>query len=1703
MKIQKLLLCLLALALVAAFAVPMVFAAEEDINLMYDDRKELSSLVDATGDVVISNEVVTSNQVGSTTKDEHVLVYQDGVLYAVGTGTATLTVGEKSYNVTVSPAPISLFMITGHSIGAGQEGNGTQSVVVEAGQAYSSYHQNSLDVTQVDGYGLGWGSENRVGVSGVMRWDSYGQLDSFAPGEGGNTGSGSGFAYRWNQLTGEKVWVINIAIGGSCINEWLPGTTGHNTSYDRDYYSQTISKFTYAQTILKNEVAAGHYTLSKQGILNFPGYNFSWYSGWSVESLQEDYEILWNAYTEELTKVDIDGDGINDGLDIMSFTVAWANGTNAYDRPVAWYMGTSKDYPMVVASAATLQWRDDLSTFPAIDYTTQSVAPYMPDSQKHIDQGGTSANSLLCAADTTHYSQVGYNAIGLDMGANLAAYFAEKSVATNVRLEDYSSVEIPNTVDVTVGETFRLTPVVTPVTVDDLTYEVTGAAELTYPLAVKATEVGTATLTVKQGENVLKTVTFNVSAAHTHCVCGGTLTGAAAEYHTCSEAITYVPLTKDCYTNWRYTEDDGSSASVSTVLREGNYYLDGDFTASTIYIAPGQTVNICLNGYKLTSTGRTFSPNGNLNICDCSEDGSGEVYSKRAGTSPVLYGYSGSVINIYGGTYSSVNPLKREYGGCMAVAADLGLQNCDPDGDGDLDNTTKFGAVLNIWGGKLIGSDLDCTDGSVAGNGAGGCLYVTKEGTLNIYGGEFTGGSCVPYEDGGTGGGGIISNTGVCNIYGGKFTGSTDPIGAIWANSSKTFISGNPEFTNNNHADIFLHYCDHFYIGEAGISVETPIRVAGSADSWTQIHLTKETDAAAFVGVHGLTMNQPDSDLIMTFSTDRTYCYCGGTMSEEMKQQTGHVCQEGSWTTLNNGNMATRFSTSSSKYILKSDEVWLYLSSNVNLGYPIEVKSGKTLHIDLNGYTLTHSNGSNALFRVYGNLTICDSKGGGEVIGVRTGTNEASALYMLNKSGDIGYTPQVDLYSGTMTGFNVTSKTDRTPTVAKQAGVIQIGNNAINKDSVFNMYGGTITGGIAGANGGGNVYLGHGRMNMYGGVIENGTSTSTSGYGGNVRVGGSNYFTMYGGTIRNGTAQNGAGGNIYISAGTNALLGGTIENGLSAGNGGNLYLGGGGLTVSNMTFSGGGATQGGNMYLYKGTLVMSDTLLTGGTAGYTYTRNADGTLSVSTKNAASGNAGNLYVNNVTATLTDCTLENGISYGKGGSNGFGGNCYNRGSLTMDGCTITGGQGFRGGVVGIRDNGDAASYTELKNCTFYNNKASVGGSSLSIWANDKGSELVIENCTFDDSMNETRRGVLQLTNQDCTAVVTATLKDITVNNNNPNDDESFALYGDYGTFVLQGNCVLNADDADIYLIEKARLAADDFTPAEPVTICCEYVGQFGTSATDKSACFASATHGITWKEGILYCNGLLKGAAETYAAFADAIAAEETALTLLADHAGDAALTGDLYLDLNGFELTGNITGGTLYGLDSATNDYTAENAGRIIGTVENVAKQFKNADGKRYLAVADENGYSFHRFFLGITHANLKPSAKGVGYKAVFAGSDVVKAHVDGVGYSLQLEGNDPVTRQLETFTSMTPVTLRVENYDAENWGTKGLTAQVYMVIDGETVYSTACTYSLQQLVETVNEKFASYSEDQLAAIAAWIAQSEVMKSWKTENLCKA
>ena len=174
---------------------------------------------------------------------------------------------------------------------------------------------------------------------------------------------------------------------------------------------------------------------------------------------------------------------------------------------------------------------------------------------------------------------------------------------------------------------------------------------------------------------------------------------------------------------------------------------------------------------------------------------------------------------------------------------------------------------------------------------------------------------------------------------------------------------------------------------------------------------------------------------------------------------------------------------------------------------------------------------------------------------------------------------------------------------------------------------------------------------------------------------------------------------------------------------------------------------------------------------------------------------------------------------------------------------------------------------------------------------------------------------------------------------------------------------------------------------------------------------------------------------YTTVQDAVdAANGAVVTLLADSDETVTVSGDLYLDLNGKTLAGlTITDGTLYGMDSTTDKYdNAEGCGKISQITGSYAADYKNADAKRYLAIKEDSGLSFHRFYVGITKISLDPTVTGYGYKAEFYGDTKVRAQMDSIGYRLGLDGHNPITRTTDTFKNV--LTLRIKNFDVANYG---------------------------------------------------------------------
>ena len=246
-------------------------------------------------------------------------------------------------------------------------------------------------------------------------------------------------------------------------------------------------------------------------------------------------------------------------------------------------------------------------------------------------------------------------------------------------------------------------------------------------------------------------------------------------------------------------------------------------------------------------------------------------------------------------------------------------------------------------------------------------------------------------------------------------------------------------------------------------------------------------------------------------------------------------------------------------------------------------------------------------------------------------------------------------------------------------------------------------------------------------------------------------------------------------------------------------------------------------------------------------------------------------------------------------------------------------------------------------------------------------------------------------------------------------------------------------------------------------------------------------------------------EAYAA-----CAEGYYVKLLADSEIKLTLNKDLVLDLNGFTLTGTLNPGSyaIYGIDSKTDDYDNADQGLLsCAGITNQIVPHLQIGTKRYMAIQEESGWSFHRYYLGITHINLSTTTTGIGYKAVFHGDSAVMAQLNSdraFGYTLRVNGGREVSRYMsaEKMVSGKPVTLRVNNFDAEKQGEKILNAYVSVVLGNYIIKSAVHQVTLRQVVESINENYTNFKQAQLDAVKAMIENNPAMLNWQVANIMK-
>ncbi len=231
----------------------------EPLSLRYDDRYDVSGKSVEIVDAGKPTSYKVGYGVAEGTFDDAVVTLSGEKLIATGIGTAKVRIDGVLYEITVEASPISLLLLIGQSNMQGSEGDANQSIICPDGIVYSTYGDRyTMTVDNAANFAPSAiaGENSAINVNGttdnIKDWPIYLLNEAGA----GKIGPDSGFAYEWAKQTGEKVWVVNAAHGGTAINTWQDGAI---------QFEECERLFKACQETLRKEIAAGHYTLSHMG----------------------------------------------------------------------------------------------------------------------------------------------------------------------------------------------------------------------------------------------------------------------------------------------------------------------------------------------------------------------------------------------------------------------------------------------------------------------------------------------------------------------------------------------------------------------------------------------------------------------------------------------------------------------------------------------------------------------------------------------------------------------------------------------------------------------------------------------------------------------------------------------------------------------------------------------------------------------------------------------------------------------------------------------------------------------------------------------------------------------------------------------------------------------------------------------------------------------------------------------------------------------------------------------------------------------------------------------------------------------------------------------------------------------------------------------------------------------------------------------
>ena len=717
--------------------------------------------------------------------------------------------------------------------------------------------------------------------------------------------------------------------------------------------------------------------------------------------------------------------------------------------------------------------------------------------------------------------------------------------------------------------------------------------------------------------------------------------------------------------------------SSATGLNNGdNIYLTDDITLTrTWQISAGGTVNLCLNGHTITANGDfdaiTLTSNTNtLNICDCSESGSGKI----------THGTKGD-----GTTYSGA--------GVYMTAAD-GRK-----------------ATVNMYGGTITGNTGHTVTVKNVNSTRGGGVYVDSNAQFYMHGGSIT-------ENTANVGGGVYYTASNSLYVSGNvnITGNKDTSGAA-SNVNVPTSSGTPKTVPfcigpnvlGKNAEIGLRLADeviatgaHSPVAYVGPQIDAKDKISAynegnfilDNDGGDYTFKLVETDE--YPGL-------PTKYAVNLYNGLHEHPICGTKGCEE----SGH--DDKLWLPISDES-ALRAATAGYYYLTKDIILWhgtwepkdsvvlclngCNIEANVDSD-TIVVNSGRTFTLtDCKGTTgeygkITHwgddkngrgvsVNGQNAEFIMYGgNIsgnTVTGKGGGvyvtdratftmygGEISGNKaTGTNSCGGgVYVSADATDTNHKSTFNMYGGTISGNEATGGS---------------GGGVYVYYSTFSMENGTIggsasTGNKAFGKGGGGVYVFNGTFTMSGSAAVSGNSTADSvgtGHGGGVYVDGiGGTFTMSGSAAVSGNTASGNGGGVYVeNKGSSFTMSGraAVSDNTASGSGGGVYVNCSTFTMNAGTISGNettGANSDGGGVCVAG--------LDNDTSTFTM---KNGTISGNSAKGTGGNGGGVYVSQSKFELKKGTISGNNAAYSGGGVYVTGNSSNSGAFTMTGGTVTG-------------------------------------------------------------------------------------------------------------------------------------------------------------------------------------------------------------------------------------------------------------------------------------------------------------------------------------------------------------------------------------------------------------------------------------------------